>query len=90
MIKFDGVMHGLSTEEIEAKSRPLLAELELGDASNDYAVNYSRGMKKKLAFICALLHEPELLILDEPTSGLDPIATRAFNEIVSRQVESGV
>ena len=60
------------------------------DATDEYAVNYSRGMKKKLALVCALLHEPELLILDEPTSGLDPIATRGLNELLLEKVRNGV
>ena len=34
---------------------------------------FSSGMKMKIKVICAIAHEPELLILDEPTNGLDPI-----------------
>ena len=34
--------------------------------------DYSKGMKARLNFIKALLHDPALLCLDEPTSGLDP------------------
>lgn len=33
----------------------------------------SFGNRKKVAIICALQHNPKLLILDEPTSGLDPV-----------------
>jgi len=52
-------------------------------------VNYSKGMRKKLALVCAMLHDPELLILDEPTNGLDPFATRALHEIVRNKAAEG-
>jgi ABC-2 type transport system ATP-binding protein len=89
IIEFSGSMHGLSRELIQARSRPLVERLELGDALNDYAVNYSRGMKKKLALVCALLHEPRFLILDEPSSGLDPLATRGLNALLLECQERG-
>jgi ABC-2 type transport system ATP-binding protein len=90
IIRFVGGMHGLSAAEIQARAWPLLERIELADATNEYAVNYSRGMKKKLALVCALLHEPKLLILDEPTSGLDPIATRSLNELLLERVRDGL
>ena len=90
LIEFSGRMHGLSAEVIRSRSAPLVAELELDEALSDYAVNYSRGMKKKLALVCALLHEPKLLILDEPTSGLDPRATRRLNQFLELQRDQGV
>ena len=36
----------------------------------------SFGNRKKVAIVCALQHNPELIILDEPTSGLDPLMQR--------------
>jgi len=82
IVEFSGDMHGLERSVIRERAMPLVERLELGDALADYAVNYSRGMKKKLALVCALLHQPELLILDEPTSGLDPLASRRLNELI--------
>jgi ABC-2 type transport system ATP-binding protein len=89
IIRFVGEMHGLSRGVIEERSGPLVERLQLGDATNEYAVNYSRGMKKKLALISAMLHDPQLLILDEPTNGLDPFATRTLHELMQEQVQRG-
>jgi ABC-2 type transport system ATP-binding protein len=89
IVRFVGEMHGLSGGEIEARASRLIEPLALGDAMDEFAVNYSRGMKKKLALVCALLHQPELLILDEPTSGLDPIAMRRLNDILHAYVADG-
>ena len=49
----------------------------------------SFGNKKKVAIVCALQHNPELLILDEPTSGLDPLMQREFYEILQERNAEG-
>lgn len=49
----------------------------------------SFGNRKKAAIVCALQHEPELLILDEPTSGLDPLMQKEFFEILRERNEAG-
>jgi ABC-2 type transport system ATP-binding protein len=89
IIRFAGEMHGLRRSEIELNTWPVLQQLDLTDALEEFAVNYSRGMKKKLALVCAMLHEPALLILDEPTNGLDPFATRALLRIVRAKAAEG-
>jgi len=89
IIEFSGEMQGLTRALIRERSGPLARELELDEVLEDYAVNYSRGMKKKLSLVCALLHEPELLILDEPSSGLDPIATRRLNQLLLARKAAG-
>jgi ABC-2 type transport system ATP-binding protein len=90
ILRFSGEMHGLDGATLNRRSAELVEQLELEDAIEEYATNYSRGMKKKLALACALLHEPELLILDEPTSGLDPIATRSLNQLLEERRRRGV
>ena len=53
-------------------------ELEIGDR----IVNFSHGMKQKLALIAAFIHEPKVIVLDEPLVGLDAKTTKVLkNEL---------
>ena len=49
----------------------------------------SFGNRKKVGIVCALQHEPQLLILDEPTSGLDPLMQREFFAILRERNKKG-
>lgn len=51
--------------------------------------NLSFGNRKKVAIVCALQHNPKLLILDEPTSGLDPLMQKEFFEILKERNKAG-
>jgi ABC-2 type transport system ATP-binding protein len=54
---------------------------------------YSTGMRQKLRFAMAIVHDPELLILDEPTSGLDPEERESMLNrirILSRQMGKAI
>jgi ABC-2 type transport system ATP-binding protein/ribosome-dependent ATPase len=48
------------------------------------------GTQRRLAFLCALLHQPEVLVLDEPTSGVDPLARARLWDTIHDQAEAGV
>lgn len=50
----------------------------------------SLGNRKKVSIVCALQHNPELLILDEPTSGLDPLMQEKFFELLMQKNNEGV
>ena len=89
ILRFVASMHGLDPQEADRRVRPLLERFKLDDADEEFAVNYSQGMRKKLALTAALLHDPALLILDEPTAGLDPYATRTLQELVRERVDAG-
>jgi len=67
----------------------LLDDLDLaGDASTRIA-DYSKGMRQKVAYIQAVLHEPDVVFLDEPTSGLDPRAARTIREMIRGLADAG-
>ena len=51
--------------------------------------DYSKGMKSRLNFIKALLHDPTILFLDEPTSGLDPSNARVMKEMILAEQAKG-
>ena len=50
----------------------------------------SGGMKQKLALMCALIHQPEVLILDEPTTGVDPVSREDFWDILHQVKKTGI
>jgi ABC-2 type transport system ATP-binding protein len=89
IIRFAGEMHGLRKRVIQERGSLLTERLHLTDALGEFAENYSRGMKKKLGLICALLHEPQLLVLDEPTNGLDPQGTLELHGLMRESVTLG-
>ena len=57
ILQFVGEMHGHARPEAERRTAALLEELALDDAAEEYAANYSAGMKKKLGLACALIHD---------------------------------
>jgi len=68
---------------------PMLERVGLLRDADKKVAGYSKGMKARLNFIKALLHDPALLFLDEPTSGLDPSNARLVKDMVLEQKAMG-
>jgi ABC-2 type transport system ATP-binding protein len=89
IIELAAAMHGRDPAVELKRLRPLAERLQILDALPQFADEYSRGMKKKLGLLLALVHQPRLLIMDEPTNGLDVESTALFFALIREQQASG-
>lgn len=67
----------------------LLSSVGLLNDANKRVSEFSKGMKARLNFIKAILHDPDIIFLDEPTSGLDPTNNRIMKDLILEQKEKG-
>lgn len=73
-----------------ARREELLARFALVDKRGALGGELSRGMRQKLAFACAWLSQPRVVLMDEPLSGLDPLGIRAAKAAIRELAEGGV
>ena len=64
-------LHGIDKKNIESKLDELLSEFHLYSYKYKKVYELSKGNQQVLQIICAILHNPKILILDEPFNGLD-------------------
>src|SRR5215213_2106389 len=88
-LTFHGRMHLLPRDTIRSRSEELLSLLGLADEHKKLTLEYSHGMKKKLALAAALLPNPDLLFLDEPFEGVDAITSRVIRDLLAGYVARG-
>ncbi|MDD1689776.1 MAG: ATP-binding cassette domain-containing protein [Methanoregula sp.] len=69
-------------DAIDRKMDAWLKRLDLTEYRDKKIQELSKGMHRRLQFILAVIHEPDLLILDEPFSGLDPLNTKTLKDIL--------
>jgi ABC-2 type transport system ATP-binding protein len=82
-IDFVAKAYGMHGDALERKRGQLLAKTGLEHARGRLAGQLSGGMRQKLGFLLAILHEPTLLVLDEPTTGVDPVSRVELWRLIS-------
>jgi heme exporter protein A len=72
------------------EAQQLLASVGLAGREDDLVSTYSSGMRQRLKYACALLHQPPVLLLDEPSANLDAAGAQMVERILAQQRERGL
>jgi ABC-2 type transport system ATP-binding protein len=88
-VAFVGGSYGLSREELADRGGRLLERAGLTAARGRLAGQLSGGMRTKLGYVLAMLHQPRLLVLDEPSTGVDPVSRVELWRLISETAADG-
>ena len=81
-----GMPRHMATQKIGRE----IEHFELAEFADDLTESYSLGMKQRLVFAAALLHDPDVLVLDEPMVGLDPRSVRIVKDLLRTRTQEGM
>ena len=88
-LMFFGSLYHLSGSKLRRKVDEVLEQVGLTARADDFTDTFSGGMKRRLNFAAAVMHDPVLLILDEPTVGVDPQSRAHLIECIRSLQQSG-
>jgi ABC-2 type transport system ATP-binding protein len=89
-ISLYGGIYGMSKSLILERTHELLEKLRFVEYEERLISDLPLGLRQKLAFSVAILHEPKIVFLDEPTGGVDPITRRQFWEMIYETATRGI
>ena len=89
-IRYIGELRHVPPGEIDERGARYLKMFDMDRFSRRLAAQLSGGMKQKLALVCALVSEPDILLLDEPTTGVDPVSRREFWDTLAHLAGQGL
>ncbi|MCK4226593.1 ABC transporter ATP-binding protein [candidate division WOR-3 bacterium] len=88
-IIFVSRLYKMERREIIEGMEKLFEEFRVGNWIDLPSSEYSHGMRQKVIFIQALIHNPGIIVIDEPMVGLDPVSARTVKRLLRERVESG-
>jgi ABC-2 type transport system ATP-binding protein len=89
-LEFITSMYGLAPQAGRERIEREIENFRLADFVDDLTESYSHGMKQRLVFAAALLHDPQVLVLDEPMVGLDPRSARMVKDLLQERSKQGM
>ncbi len=86
---FCGRMYELPGHEAARRAGELLELVELSHKADGLIADFSKGMRRKMAIVAALIHAPRLVFLDEPFEGIDVLASAVIRELLKELKRNG-
>jgi ABC-2 type transport system ATP-binding protein len=89
-LEFVGGLYGMPPDRIASQMEWLFGLFEMNGWADKRCEEYSHGMRQKLVFSSAFVHDPEVLIIDEPMVGLDPQSMRLVKDMLKLYSKRGI
>ncbi len=89
-IQYIGDLRRVPHKQIQERGHQYLSMFDMDRFTERLAGRLSGGMKQKLALVCALVAQPQVLLLDEPTTGVDPVSRREFWDTLAHLADDGL
>jgi ABC-2 type transport system ATP-binding protein len=89
-LRFVGQLYSVPQSDREKRIGELLKRFNLETKGEAKFATLSKGMKRKVTIIAALIHSPRVVFLDEPTTGLDVLSARILRAMVKEMKALGV
>jgi len=88
-LAFFGRLYGVRGRALKERVNWALDLAGLTDRKGDKVTTYSGGMQRRLNLVCALVHDPAIVLLDEPTVGVDPQSRNLIFDRIERLRDEG-
>jgi len=88
-LEFTGGLYNLPSDKINSQIDWLFDLFGMKDWADGRCEEYSHGMRQKVVFCSAFIHDPEVLIIDEPMVGLDPQSARLIKDLLKLYSQRG-
>jgi len=84
-----GSLYGMDKKLIQERIEFLFDLFGIEEWGDEYAAEYSHGMRQKVIMASAIMHDPALIVIDEPMVGLDPQSQRLVKGVMRKLIERG-
>ncbi|MCP5050006.1 MAG: ABC transporter ATP-binding protein [bacterium] len=88
-VLFMAKLHGFDNQEAAQRAEKAIDKVGLLESKDKLIREYSLGMRQRIKFATAIVHEPDILMLDEPLKGIDPLWRVKIVRIIKEYEEAG-
>jgi ABC-2 type transport system ATP-binding protein len=88
-LTLSGRLHGLPEAQLTARVAHWLGFFDLAARAEEPMSSLSKGLKQRVCWMAALLHDPEVLVLDEPLNGLDVETVARVKDLMAALAANG-
>lgn len=87
---FYSQLYNINPQIQEKRIQEVMDLTHVKSEQNKQVAKLSGGFKQRLAFACALIHNPQIIFLDEPTAGIDPVARKEMWDLFFKLADNGL